>query len=119
MLPKLHTAPWRPLGNSARTDLRGGDARKGVPYRDRGNDRALPDGCGNSGCAQAPVPRILARFDRIDRSIREVTSRSHASVLACHHLLMTDCRSQSASVSSDRRAQVGREATSRAARLQG
>jgi hypothetical protein len=41
----------------------------------------------------------------IDRSIRKATSRFHASVCACHHLLVNDYRSQLASVSSDRSAQ--------------
>ena len=36
----------------------------------------------------------VARFGRIDRSSREVTSRLHASVFACHHLIMNGCRSQ-------------------------
>jgi hypothetical protein len=47
----------------------------------------------------------LARFGRIDRSIRKATSRLHASVCACHHLLVNVYHSELASVSSDRSAQ--------------
>jgi uncharacterized membrane protein len=36
----------------------------------------------------------LARVGRIDRSIRQVTSQVHASLYACHHLLMNGYRSQ-------------------------
>jgi hypothetical protein len=49
--------------------------------------------------------RSVARFGRIDRSVREVISRLHASLFACHHRLISGWRSQLASVSSDRSAQ--------------
>src|SRR5262245_30476709 len=48
---------------------------------------------------------VVARFGVIDRCIRKATSRLHASVCACHHLLVNVYRSQLASVSSDRRTQ--------------
>jgi hypothetical protein len=37
---------------------------------------------------------VSARFGRIDRSIREVTSRFNASLHACHHRLVSGFRSQ-------------------------
>jgi hypothetical protein len=41
-----------------------------------------------------PKASDTARFGRIDRRIREVTSRLHASLYACHHLLVNAYRSR-------------------------